>query len=490
MALAEELPIYKATYDLVIVIFNLSKNFKKEFKYTIRTYLLICIISVGQLGYAQQIEIKITGTSGIAFLSELSGEKISGVDSVNLNDGVYKFSVVGEHNGIYRLTFNKNNKSLQGKAQTGWIDFIYDNEDVEIKTEANSVLDSIKVIKSESNKIYYEFVKLNKDYKTKAELLQLILARYPKADDYYQTTKEKLLQIQEEYKYFINVTSQENSNSFIAKYVKSAQLPVVDIEIPTDKQLTYLKSDALDNVNFYDDGLIYSDAFTNKTIEYLTYYRNPQLPIGLLEKEFESAIDTILHKAKVNEIVYRHIIEYLLDGFKKFGFDNVLNYIVENYVIKDDLCLNEKLTTALDRRIQQVKEFKIGNTVPNIVLPDSNGSLVDLSKISSDKTLIIFYASWCPHCQSLIPQIYNYYKEQNPKKFEVLAISIDSTRNDWLKFVNNNKLNWLNISDLKGWTGKAVQDYFIYATPTMFLADREMNLISVPKTVEELKTFN
>jgi len=147
MALAEELPIYKATYDLVIVIFNLSKNFKKEFKYTIRTYLLICIISVGQLGYAQQIEIKITGTSGIAFLSELSGEKISGVDSVNLNDGVYKFSVVGEHNGIYRLTFNKNNQSLQGKAQTGWIDFIYDNEDVEIKTEANSVLDSIKVIK-------------------------------------------------------------------------------------------------------------------------------------------------------------------------------------------------------------------------------------------------------------------------------------------------------------------------------------------------------
>ncbi len=34
MALAEELPIYKATYDLVLVIFNLVKNFKKEYKYT------------------------------------------------------------------------------------------------------------------------------------------------------------------------------------------------------------------------------------------------------------------------------------------------------------------------------------------------------------------------------------------------------------------------------------------------------------------------
>jgi len=35
MALAEELPVYKATYDLVLVIFTLAKNFTKEFKYTL-----------------------------------------------------------------------------------------------------------------------------------------------------------------------------------------------------------------------------------------------------------------------------------------------------------------------------------------------------------------------------------------------------------------------------------------------------------------------
>jgi len=35
MALAEELPIYKATYDLVLVIFNMVKGFNREYKYTI-----------------------------------------------------------------------------------------------------------------------------------------------------------------------------------------------------------------------------------------------------------------------------------------------------------------------------------------------------------------------------------------------------------------------------------------------------------------------
>ena len=157
--------------------------------------------------------------------------------------------------------------------------------------------------------------------------------------------------------YFVNVTAQANPNSFIARYVRSAQLPIVETSIPFDEQLTYLKTHALDNVNFYDDGLIYSDAFTNKTIEYLTYYRNPQLPLELLEKEFKSAIDTILNKAKVNEIVYTHIVEYLLDGFKKFGFDNVINYIVENYVIKDDLCLDRKTYNSSRQKNSASKEF-------------------------------------------------------------------------------------------------------------------------------------
>jgi peroxiredoxin len=415
-----------------------------------------------------------------ATLFSLSGEKTAYIDSLESNTvDEFRFILTDKHPGIYRIKFN----------QKTWLDFIYDNEDVEIETDANSILDSLKVIKSESNKIYYEFIRLNKEYKIKTELLQLILARYPKEDDYYQTTKEKLIQVQKEYLYFVNVTAQANPNSFIARYVRTAQLPIVDINIPSEEQLNYLKTHALDNINFYDDGLIYSDAFTNKSIEYLTYYRNPQLPLEPLEKEFKAAIDTILNKAKVNEIVYTHIVEYLLDGFKKFGFDNVINYLVENYVIKDDLCLDEKLTATLDGRIQQAKNFKIGNVVPNIILSDSSGSIIELNKINVEKILIIFYASWCPHCQTLLPQIYELYNNQSEKNFEVIAVSIDTVRTDWLNFVRTNNLNWINVSDLEGWNGKAVADYNIYATPSMFLVDMKLKIIGLPVNTEEFESL-
>jgi peroxiredoxin len=428
---------------------------------------------------AQEIIIKAANSSGAAALFSLSGEKASLIDSIPASSNTYQFNLSNNRSGFYRLVFN--NKK--------WIDFVYDNEDVEIQTNANNALDSLKVIKSESNKIYYEFIKLNKDYKTKTELLQLIIARYPETDNYYQSTKEKLNQVQEEYLYFVNVTAQQHPRSFIAKYIRSAQLPVVNSEIEPEQYLNYLKSHALDNVDFTDDALIYSDAFTNKTIEYLSYYRNPQLPMGLLEKEFQTAVDSVLNKAKVNDIVYKHITEYLLDGFKKFGFENVIDYIVDNYVIKDDICLDEKLETTLERRIQQNKLFNPGFEVPDIEMTDQIGAVVKLYDIAAEKTLIIFYASWCPHCKTLLPQIFELYKNRKEKSFEVIAVSIDTSKTDWLKFITSHKLDWFNVSDLKGWEGKAAKDYFIYATPTMFLVDKGNKLIKTIKGIEELKNF-
>mgnify|MGYP001161883489 FL=1 len=242
---------------------------------------------------------------------------------------------------------------------------------------------------------------------------------------------------------------------------------------------------------FNNDELINSDLFSNKSIEYLTYYRNPQLPKELLEKEFMVAVDTLLNKAKVNSVVYKHAVEYLLDGFKKFGFDVIINYIIENYVIKDDICIDEKLETALQRRMDQAKHFKIGDTVPNIVSMDSSGKQVDLYSIKSENVLIIFYASWCQHCETLLPKINGLYKNQKVKHTEVLAVSIDTSKVEWQKYALSNGMNWINVSDLKGWNGSAVKDYFIYATPTMFLVDKEKKIISKPLTIEELiKWFN
>ena len=136
--------------------------------------LILLLILLVVTSYPQTVKIKIHGiNNNKAYLFSLEGEESFLIDSINTSDDDnfdYSFLPTKHHSGFYRLSFN--NKKF--------LDFIYDREEIEIETDTINIKDSVKIIKSESNKIYYEFIKLNKDYKTKTELLQLILARYPK----------------------------------------------------------------------------------------------------------------------------------------------------------------------------------------------------------------------------------------------------------------------------------------------------------------------
>ena len=444
-----------------------------------RKYFFALILFATSI-YSQQIKVNVKNINGNkAMLFSLSGERTTIVDSIySSNPGEFVYQPKNIlHNGIYRFLFDINKS----------IDFIYDGKDISIITDANNVLDSLRVITSESNKLFYTFIRLNKAYKTKTELLQLILVRYPKDDEYYSQTQKRLVELQNEYNEFVNAASQKEPNSFIAGYIHSAQLPVIDYEIQSQQQIDFLKTHALDYVDFNNSLLIDSDIFTNKAIEYLTYYRNPQLPKELLKKEFIKAVDTLLNKSKVNQLVYQHITEYLIDGFKKFGFDNVLDYIVDNYVIKDNICLDEDVEGMIKKRIDQARYLKIGSVVPNIILQDTTGNKIELNKIDAEKTLIIFYASWCPHCKELMPKLKDLCNSYTSKPIDVMAISLDNERNDWINFIKTNNLNWSNVSDLKGWDGKAATDYFIYATPTMFLVDKQLKIIAKPITIDDVK---
>ena len=108
---------------------------------------------------------------------------------------------------------------------------------------------------------------------------------------------------------------------------------------------------------------------------------------------------------------------------------------------------------------------------PEIEIPGKNNKKIILSDINYPYTLVIFWASWCPHCMGLLPELKKIYEAQQIKKLEIFAISIDTFVVDWNNSVRNGRYRWINCTELKGWNSKTVKDYYIYSTPAMFLLD-------------------
>jgi hypothetical protein len=68
---------------------------------------------------------------------------------------------------------------------------------------------------------------------------------------------------------------------------------------------------------------------------------------------------------------------------------------------------------------------------------------------------------------------------------EIIAVSIDTSKTEWQKVIGDNILPWINCNDLSGWNGKAAIDYNIYATPTMFILDKNRKILAKPVTFYE-----
>jgi thioredoxin-related protein len=87
----------------------------------------------------------------------------------------------------------------------------------------------------------------------------------------------------------------------------------------------------------------------------------------------------------------------------------------------------------------------------------------------------------------MMPRLKELYNSQETRSFEIMAVSIDTSKTAWTKFIKEEKLNWINVSDLKGYYGKSADEYNVYATPTIFLLDREKKILAKPVTLMELE---
>jgi thiol-disulfide isomerase/thioredoxin len=248
------------------------------------------------------------------------------------------------------------------------------------------------------------------------------------------------------------------------------------------ERVTYMREHFFDHLDFTDSLLLNSNIYTKKIIDYLSLYRNPNLVQSEQEDLFIVAVDKILSVANQNRYVYGFILDYLIKGFEKFKFEKVLTHIADNWLGEN--CETENKSLLL-KRIESYRKMAIGNIAPDILIEDLKGNMTALSEQDHEYTLVLFWASWCPHCKSMMPDLQKWYNEERTIDLEIIGISIDTSKTEWQNIVLGQQLPWVNWNEPEGWNGKAASEYNLYATPTMFILDRNRKILAKPVTFYE-----
>lgn len=259
------------------------------------------------------------------------------------------------------------------------------------------------------------------------------------------------------------------------------------------ERVTYLAMHYWDRFDFTNRKLIERPEITEQAfVDYINIlYHVPGSGV-------DESLSYTLSKAAQDTAMYHHFAmlfeKYLYDANSPFRNDEFYLPVLEELV--DSRLLTEAQRSAFLFQQEMASKNRVGTRANDFSYTVENGQSFSLHDLRSEYTLLIFSNPGCSTCEAVIDRI-NRSAEVNgalslntPARtmLTILTVYPDSDVNEWLAHLKALPEGWLHGYD-RGMDITHKKLYDIKAYPTLYLLDKDKNVVLKDTSIEIIESF-
>ena len=399
-----------------------------------------------------------------------------------------------DEKGNFSLNYTKNDTGVGYlmSADNKPLFVILSGEDLALKGEALSFIETLKITKGAENQAFATYAS---EHPKREQALSawLYLEKLYQSDPLFATQKDPGIAIQNEKQRIkkddVSFVNALPNNSYVKWFLPTRKLvsSVATVaQYRTEEIPETLK--AFRNLDYSDQRLYKSGLFKDAIESHFWLLENSGKPLDSVFIEMKVSIDAMLLKLVKNEKRLNEVTDHLFNLLEQHSLFQASEYLAVSVLTQGSCTIDSNLA----KQLETYRTMKKGNTAPDIVFnkaffANSAQAIAKLAEVKSKYTLVVFAASWCPKCKEELPEIANFYSKWKAKGVEVLFIGLEDDRKSFTDFSAN--FPFPSYSDLKKWDGKIAKDYYVFATPTMFLLNNKREIVLRPTSAKQIDAW-
>lgn len=426
--------------------------------------LAVFFVSAFYIGKSAEKEItleaQILGCGNVMHLYQFEGFGFSLVQSAQNAQQQFTFQVPAGDHGFYYI----------GPSERNAVPLILGQEE-KVTIQGNcGQLRNLEYVNSPINDAYRELKSKMDEFNRENTQLQRGLQR-----EREEAKKEEMLaalkKLDEERIAFLQQQQKENPlfgsivslNTYLS-YPHNGQ--------EYDSELGYFADNFFQFADFSDE--IYSKSpWTYESFKgYATTLSSVGLPDDLHKHYLEKALESIPAASRTQKLAYAG----MLAALKQKNHANYVHFadqFIESFREADP-----ELAGRLKKELADARSLMVGGVAPDFTQEQPDGENLSLSDLRGKVILLDFWASWCGPCRRENPNVVRVYQKYKEKGFDILSVSLDKTRDRWLKAIEQDQMTWHHVSDLKGWQNEVAQSYGVHSIPQTILLDAEGKILA------------